>query len=159
MAHPPSRYGAVQTPNEIQGDEMADRVWLVDYFHIKVLNRPGTGARALSVLKEAGVNLIAFNAFPTRWVRAQLNFVPADSEALKAAARTAKWRVAGPRQALLIESADGTRSLADYFTKLGEAKIRVTATSAIVTASGRAGTILWVKPRDLQRAVQVLDGG
>jgi hypothetical protein len=61
---------------------MADTVRLVDYFYITLSDRPGEGARALGGLKEAGVHLNAFHAFPAAR-RAQVDFVPSDPGALK----------------------------------------------------------------------------
>ena len=43
---------------------MADTVQRVQYFYTEVPDKPGEGARVLSVLKEAGVNLLASQAFP-----------------------------------------------------------------------------------------------
>jgi hypothetical protein len=47
------------------------------------------------MLKESGVNLVAFSAFP-EGRRAQLDFIPADPAAFKQAAKQAKWKVVGP---------------------------------------------------------------
>ena len=63
---------------------MADTIRLVEYFYITAPDKPGEGARALNTLKEAGVNLVAFSAFP-EGRRAQLDFIPADAAAFKAA--------------------------------------------------------------------------
>jgi hypothetical protein len=134
---------------------MPDTIRLVDYFYITLADRPGEGARALSVLKEADVHLIAFHAFP-QGRRAQLDFVPSDPGAFKAAAKMAKWTITGPRKAFVIEGEDRTGALVDYLAKLGDAKINVTATSAVAAGAGRFGTILWVKPRDVKRAAAVL---
>jgi hypothetical protein len=115
---------------------MADTIRLVDYFYIGLSDRPGEGARALGVLKEAGVHLNAFHAFP-EGRRAQVDFIPSDPGAFKAAAKMAKWKITGPKKA----------------------KINVTASSAIAAGAGRFGAILWVKPRDVKRAAKVLGIG
>ncbi len=133
---------------------MVDAIRLVDYYYIELSNRPGEGARALAVLKEAGVHLNAFHAFP-RGRRAQLDFVPSDPEGFKAAAKMAKWKITGPRKAFVIEGEDRTGALVDHFAKLGDAKINVTATSAVAAGAGRFGAILWVKPRDRKQAARV----
>src|SRR5215471_8422731 len=134
---------------------MADTIRLVDYFYIQLSDRPGEGARALGVLKEAGVHLNAFHAFPEDR-RAQVDFVPSDPGAFKAAAKMAKWKITGPKKAFVIEGEDRTGALVDYFAKLGDAKINVTASSAIAAGAGRFGAILWVKPRDVKRATSAL---
>jgi hypothetical protein len=54
---------------------MPDEIRRVDYFYIKVPDRPGEGARALGALRDAGVNLLAYSGFP-EGRGAQLDFVP-----------------------------------------------------------------------------------
>ena len=60
---------------------------------------------------------------------------------------------------IVIEGEDRAGALADYFAKLGDAKINVTVSSAIVAGAGRFGAILWVKPRDVKRAAKALGVG
>lgn len=137
---------------------MADTIRLVDYFYIVTTDKPGEGARTLQHLKDAGVNLAVLYAFPAGR-RMQVDFVPASGEGFKVAAKAAKWKVVGPKKALVIEGEDRVGALTDYFAKLGDAKINVTATSAIVAGAGRFGAILWVKPRDVKRAAKALGVG
>ncbi len=135
---------------------MPDTIRLVDYFYIEAPDKPGEGARALSYLKEAGVNLLAIHAFP-KGRRAQMDFVPSDPAAFKAAAKAAKWKVVGPKKAFLIQGDDRTGALVEHFTKLGEAKVNVTAADAL--GAGRFGAVLWVKARDVKRAAKALGLG
>lgn len=135
---------------------MADRIRLVDYFYIEARDRPGQGARALGVLKDAGVNLVALQAFPKGGGRTQVNFIPSDPAAFKRAAKAAGWKLTGPKKAFVIQGSDRTGALVGYAGKLGEAKINVTATSASAAGAGRFGGILWVKARDVRRAAKIL---
>lgn len=137
---------------------MPDVVRLVNYYYIQTPDRPGEGASALSHLKDAGVNLIAFHGFP-RGRQAQLDFVPSDPAAFKAAARKAGWKVVGPKKAFVIEGEDRVGALVDYFARLADAKISVTASDAVTAGAGRFGCVLWVKPQDVRRAVKVLGAG
>jgi hypothetical protein len=134
---------------------MADTIRLVDYFYIELSDRPGQGAGALDVLRRAGVHLNAVHAFPAGR-RTQVDFVPSDAGAFKAAVKMAKWKVTGPKKAFVIEGDDRVGALTDFFAKMKDAKINVTATSAIVAGAGRFGAILWVKPRDIKRAAKAL---
>jgi len=134
---------------------MADSVRIVEYFYIEMSDRPGEGARALGALRDAGVNLAALHAFP-EGRRTQVGFVPSDPAAFRAAAKAAKWKVTGPKKAFLLEGEDRTGALAGYFARLGDAKINVTAISAITASADRFGAILWVKPKDVRRAAAVL---
>ncbi|MDR7545183.1 MAG: hypothetical protein QN120_13140 [Armatimonadota bacterium] len=137
---------------------MPDTVRLVDYYYVMTSDKPGEGARMLSHLSEAGVNLMAVHGFPSGR-RAQIDFVPSDAAAFKAAARKAGWKLVGPKKAFVIEGDDRVGALVDYFTKLSAAKINVTASSAVAAGMGRFGAILWVKARDVKRAAKALGVG
>ncbi len=134
---------------------MPDTVRLVDYFYVAVADKPGEGARLLRQLREAGVYLHSIHAFP-KGRRAQVDFVPSDGTAFKAAAKAGKWKVTGPKRAFMIQGDDRTGALVDYFARLGAAKINVTAADAVAAGTGRFGAILWVKQRDVKKAARVL---
>ena len=134
---------------------MADEIQRVQYFYTEVPDKPGEGARVLAALKEAGVDLKAFVAFP-KGRRAQLDFVPVDQAVFKNAAKKAKIKLVGPKSCFLIQGNDQRGAVAELEAKLSEAKINVTALHAIAAGSGRYGAIIWVKPRDVNKAAKVL---
>jgi hypothetical protein len=134
---------------------MADTIRLVEYFYITAPDKPGEGARALNTLKEAGVNLVAFSAFP-EGRRAQLDFIPADAAAFKQAAKQAKWKVVGPKRGFLVQGDDRVGAVADLLERLGAAKINVTAIDAVTVTDGRYGAIFWVAPKDVKKAATLL---
>ena len=134
---------------------MAERVRVVDYFYTTVSNKPGEGARALRVLSDAGVNLLAFSGFPAGR-QAQLDFIPEDPRAFREAARRAKWKVTGPKRAFLIEGDDRIGAGAELMGRLAGANINVTAIDAVCAGGGRYGVLLWVPPRDVRRAAKLL---
>lgn len=133
---------------------MADQVRVVDYFYLMAPDRPGEGARALNILKNAGVNLLAFSGFP-QGRRAQLDFFPADSAAFKQAAKGAKWKIVGPKRGFLLQGDDRVGAVAELLERLGNAKINVTAIDA-VSVDGRYGAIFWVAPKDVKKAAALL---
>ncbi len=132
---------------------MAETVQLVDYFYVETPDKPGEAARHLAQLKEAGVNLLAFSGFP-KGRRSQLDFIPADPAALKAAGKKNKWKLVGPKKGFLIQGEDRVGAMADLLAILAGAKINVTATDAVCAGGNRFGVILWVKPRDVKRAAK-----
>jgi hypothetical protein len=137
---------------------MADTIRTVEYFYVQAPNKPGVGASLLAEIRNAGVNLLAFSGFPSGR-GAQIDFVPENPAAFRAAARKAKWKVVGPKRALAVEGDDRPGALAELMGKLGDAKINVTAVDAVCAGAGRYGAILWVAPRDVSRASKVLRAG
>jgi len=134
---------------------MAETIRRVQYFYLMAPDKAGEGARALQTLRDAGVNLLAFSGFPAGR-RAQLDFVPEDPAAFRAAAKKAKWKVVGPKSAFLVEGEDRTGVCAEILGKLAAARINVTATDAVIAGAGRFGAIMWVKGKDVARAAKVL---
>ena len=134
---------------------MADRVQRVEYFYVQVPNRAGEGARYLSALGEAGVNLLAFSGFP-EGRGSQLDFVPADPAAFRAFAKRSKWKITGPKRAFLLGGDDRVGVVAEIHQKLAAAKVNVTAIDAVCAGAGRYGAILWVAPRDYAKAAGLL---
>ena len=74
----------------------------VEYFYVQVPNRPGEGARYLTALRDAGLNLLAFSGFP-EGRGAQLDFVPVDPAAFRGFAKRSKWKVTGAKRAFLAD--------------------------------------------------------
>ncbi len=134
---------------------MADIVRKMDYFSIPAANRPGEGLRYLDGLRQRGVNLLAFTGFP-RGRRAQIDFVPEDTAALRAAAKQMKLALGARKTAFLLQGDDRAGALADTLEKLAAAKINVTAMDAVTSGDGRFGAIFWVKPGDVNRAAKLL---
>src|SRR5207245_10380635 len=90
---------------------MADSIRRVSYYYTTISDKPGEGARLLETLRSAGVNLLAFHAFPSAR-KAQVDFVPSDAALFTAAAKGAKVKSATPRTACLLDEADRVRTLA-----------------------------------------------
>jgi hypothetical protein len=134
---------------------MADTIRVVEYFYVETPNTPGVGGAMLTTLRDAGVNLLAFSGFPSGR-RAQLDFVPENAAAFRAAAKAAKWKVVGPKKAFLISGTDRPGAGAELMTRLAQAKINVTAIDAVCAGGGAYGAILWVAPRDVAKAAKAL---
>ena len=135
---------------------MADNIRLVSYFYTHCADSPGEAFRLLNSLKEGGVNLIAFSAFPDGMNRCQVDFIPENPDLFLKAARKAGVTVSDKRQCLLIDGADRTGAVAEVLKRLADAKINVTAMDAVCSGGGRYGAILWVKPAALAAASTLL---
>lgn len=135
---------------------MAEDIRKVDYFYAIVPNKLGEGARILSDLCGAGINLIGFSGFPSGARRAQLDFMPEDSAAFTKAARKAGLKLSRRKTGLLIQGNDQPGAVAEIFEKLAAAGINVTSLQAASAGGGRYGAMLWVKASDMRKAVRAL---
>ena len=134
---------------------MIDTIRKLDYFALQVADKPGEGARILQGLRGEGVNLIAFTGFPSGR-KAQVDLVPEDSAALKAAAKKLKLALGAKKTCFVIQGDDRVGALTETVQKLADAKINMTAMDAVTAGMGRYGAIFWVKPRDAARTAKLL---
>jgi hypothetical protein len=137
---------------------MEGTVRVADYFYLEVPQRAGEGARVLGQLRDAGVNLLAVSGFPSGR-RAQIDLVPDNAAAFRAAARKAGWKTTGPKKVFLIDGEDRVGVMADVMSRLAGAGINVISSQAVCAGAGRFGAILWVAPADVRRAAKVLGAG
>lgn len=134
---------------------MADTIRVVEYFYVMAPQKPGVGAALLAELQQDGVNLLAFCGFPSGRA-AQVDFVPEDAAAFKATAKKAKWKVKGPKKALMVMGDDRPGAVAGVMKTLAAARINVTALQAVCAGAGRFGVILWTSPTAIARAGRLL---
>jgi hypothetical protein len=134
---------------------MEDVVRKVKYFALDVPNKPGEGARILGALADRGINLMAFTGFPSGR-KAQLDFIPEDPNAFKAAVKAAKIKTRAAKVAFLVQGEDRKGAVADLLKRLAEKKINVTAVDAVSAGAGRYAAILWVQTKDINKASKAL---
>ena len=82
--------------------------------------------------------------------------MPSDGALLTAAAKGAKIKLSKPKTAFLIDGDDRVGALAGILSRLGAAKVNVTAVTGVCAGMGRYGTILWVKPAAVNKAAAAL---
>jgi hypothetical protein len=126
---------------ESTGGEMADTIRKVDYFYIEAANRPGEAAKVLGALRDAGVNLLAFSGFP-QGRKAQIDFVPEDTAAFKAAAKKAGLKLSLRKTGFLVQGEDRPGAIAEITGKLAAANINITACDGVSAGQGRFGAIM-----------------
>lgn len=134
---------------------MATTARKVGYFYVTAPDKAGEGARILGALKDSGVNLLAFHAFPTSGGQSQLDFVPADERAFQDAAKKAKLKLSERKTVFLLEGDDKPGAVAELLQKLGSAGANITAMDG-VKAGSRYGALVWVKPADTDKAAKAL---
>jgi len=134
---------------------MANIIRKVAYFAMDVPNKPGEGARVLEALADAGVNLLAFSGFPSGR-KAQLDFIPEDVAVFKNAVKAANIKTRPQKFGFLVHGDDRKGAVAHLLKILAEQKINVTAIDAVSAGAGRYAAILWVAPRDVNKASKAL---
>jgi hypothetical protein len=135
---------------------MADQVRQAEYFYVTVPDRPGESYRVLSALRDAGVLLLAYHAFPTGGGQAQIDLVPADVGTFRQAAQAAGLSLVGPKRAFFIEGEDRVGAAAEHTGKLANAGINIVAATALGAGAGRYGMLIWVAPQDYAKAATAL---
>jgi hypothetical protein len=129
----------------------------VEYAYTTVkAGRAGEAAHALSALRKAGVNLLAFTGFPTSGGKAQLDFVADDLSGVRRVAKQQGWKLSAPKKAFLVHGSDAVGACHAKLNKLAKQGINVTAADAVTAGKGRYGMILWVKQKDHARAARAL---
>jgi len=134
---------------------MSETIRVAEYFYLHSPDRPGEAAHLLGALRDAGVNLLALSGFP-QGRRAQVDLVPEDPAALRAAAKRAGWKLTGPKKVFLVTGDDRVGAMTELAERLAAAKVNIVATQAVATGSGSYGAILWVAPRDVKKAGKAL---
>ncbi len=127
----------------------------VIYFKTTIPNRAGQGAKVLGALSQAGVNLLAVLGFPSGG-GSQLDLVTNNRGALTRAAKKAGVKLGGPKTVFLVEGTDRKGAIAAVLTKLGKARVNVTAVAAARAGGGRYGGLIWVRPGDVARAARAI---
>ncbi len=112
--------------------------------------------KILSELSDAGVNLLAFSGFPEKGGKSQLDLVPEDMGALRRVAKKNGWRLSKVKRGFLMTGSDAIGVVRRHIGKLATQRINVIAADAGAAARGRYGMILWVRPKDYNRAARAL---
>jgi hypothetical protein len=111
---------------------MADQVRRVDYYYVEIPDKPGEGARVLAALKEAGINLLNFTAFPGAGGKAQLDLVTDNADTIAKAAKNAGLTLSARKQAFFIQGQNRAGAAGEVLRKLADAKINVAAYRAAI---------------------------
>lgn len=135
---------------------MADSVRRVEYFYVTLPDLPGEGERVFSMLRDGNVNLLAVLGFPSSGGRTQVDLVPEDPAALRAAAERSGLMLSEAKHAFLIQGDDRIGAVEGTLSKLAEAGVNVTADAAVCDGSGHFGMIVWVGGADYERAAGAL---
>ncbi|SRR5216683_2394932 len=117
---------------------MADTIQRVEYFYAQVPNKAGEGARFLTALQEAGINLLAFSGFPRR-ARFSARLRSRRSSRVQAVRADGQVEAHGPKRAFLVSGEERVGAMAELHRKLAEVKINVTLSTPSARAPAATG--------------------
>lgn len=138
---------------------MSYRASKVNYCYLVVPSRSGAAANILAALKAAGLNLLAFSGFPVGKGKAQLDLVAARLTPIQKLAKTQGWKLSRPKKGFMIQGEDGVGAGEAPLAALAAKHINIVAADAVAAGGGRFGMLLWVKPKDYERAAKALGIG
>jgi predicted amino acid-binding ACT domain protein len=136
---------------------MTREVRRIDYFYTTVEDRPGAGYRILAMLAEAGVELLAFTAVPVGPNRTQLALFPEQPAQLQRLGASG-LSLDGPHPALLVRGEDVLGAVSEVHEQLAEAGVNVYAATGVTGGGGRFGYIIYVRPTDIDAALEAVGG-
>jgi hypothetical protein len=136
---------------------MAHTACKVECFTAVIPNKAGEGAKVLTALKEAGVNLMAFWGYPLgkKARTAAIELIPETAAGFGKIARKAGLAVE-KGTALLVEGDDEPGAVAALLGALAGAGINVDAVKAIQAGQGKYRAGIFVDKADLRKAAKIL---
>lgn len=135
---------------------MATHIRRVYYYNMTVRDRPGEAYKTLMRLKEMGVNLLGFAAFPVGPINTRLTLFPDDSGRLAHEAKQRELSVDGPYPCLLVQGDDELGALVGIHEKLYQANVNVYASTCVADGRGGYGYILYIRPDKFDTACKAL---
>ena len=135
---------------------MAVKIRKINYFHTVVVDQPGEAYKLLTTLSELGITLLAFTAVPIGPMRTQLSLFPEDAATLKNMAQSAGIKLDGPHSAILVMGDEKLSAINEIHQKLYQASVNVYTSSGVMNETGCFGYLIYVRPDELEKAVNVL---
>lgn len=134
---------------------MPDTLTTVNYYSVMIANKTGEGAKLLTALKDAGVNLNGLWGYPIKGKNAIVDAVPEDGKAFLKAVKKLGLK-AEKKTAFLVAGEDRPGAVLEYMNKCAAAGLNVHACQAICAGAGRYGALLQFAADDLKKAKKVL---
>jgi hypothetical protein len=128
----------------------------VNFYTVTVQGQITEASKLLTIIAEAGVDLLAYNAIPINTSQTKLTLFPIDSSKMIIGVKKANVIMEGPYSAIIITGNEKPGELAEIYRKLSKASIPVEESSGIAHINGGYGVVLYLQKEDCDRAEMAL---
>jgi hypothetical protein len=136
---------------------MPDLISYVDYYIAVMPHKIGEGARVLTALKNAGLNLTGFLGYwKTAWDAEIVLILDEKTKGVAAAGRKAGLTLGAKRRGIMVKGKDRPGVMAALMTRLAESGVNVNSLYALSAGTGRFGALVAVAPADLRKTAKTL---
>ena len=136
---------------------MADEITRVEFYMGAIPNKTGEGAKVLSALQEAGINLIGFLGYRKTARSAEVVFFVAEKTAGVAKAAKVAGLALGPKgKGFLAVGEDRPGAVAEIAAKISATGVNIESLHAVCAGAGRFGAVVTVAGADYRKAAKAL---
>ena len=135
---------------------MALSVRTMEYFNTKIQDAPGKAYEILALLASDDINVLAVSAVPYGDHQVELTIFPDKSDNFLHLAKAHGWAVTGPQHACLVQGDDRLGAIAEIQQKLGDAGVKIYASTGVTDGRGHYGYVIYFKEGDHAAAAKAL---
>lgn len=136
---------------------MALTVRILDYFYLRIQDKPHKAYQLLSTLASEDINLLAFSAVPYGAHGVELTLFPDRADAFVRLAKKSGWPLTPPQHACVIQGDDYLGAFAEIQRELIDAGVNIYASTGLTDGIGRYAYVIYFKEGDHLAAAHAVE--